>query len=225
MSDRFYQIVSEPGVYFPSVTTVTGIIDKPYLRYWYGKNGTPACEKVMSESSEVGSAVHSYIEGFFNDFKELPKQLDKNKFPTNADKNEKYLQAIHNFHVFEKKYKPKPLAQEYVVYSRSYQYAGTVDGLFKIGKSVVMLDWKTSAKISQEYVLQLNAYNCAQKEMLELGITKLPPPSQLWIVRLDKTREIKLEKDVLKLQPRQEDSQAFLYALGLYRWLFTREKE
>ena len=55
--------VNEKHPDWPSVTEVVGLLDKPWLRYWYGKLGTEEAEKQAAVASERGRKFHEEIAG------------------------------------------------------------------------------------------------------------------------------------------------------------------
>lgn len=58
----------------------------------------------------------------------------------------------------------KPEHIELKVWSEQYQYQGTLDCVAKIGKKLVVVDWKTSKSIYPDMGLQLAAYAKAYEE-------------------------------------------------------------
>jgi len=91
-------------------------------------------------------------------------------------------------------------ATELKVVSRKYVYSGTLDAVICLGKKLYIADWKTSARIYDDYGMQLAAYAQAYAE--ENG----PQPKLGLIVCVSKdkphfkltTKEFKLGKRVFK---------------------------
>lgn len=195
--DRFYEVC---GRKLPSVTTITGVISKPALYFFYGKHGTAKAKKLSQEALDIGSAVHEYAERYF-----------KGNFEGYTQPDDKKVQkACENLRKFQEIYSIKAIRQEHTVYNLEHGYAGTLDGIFKFKKKLIMLDFKTSTAIYDEYRLQLEAYNrCEMEEKID----------ELWVVRLDKENEFNDNKDVLKFEPDQETFNAFLACKGIYDWL------
>ncbi len=127
------------------------IIDK-------AKNKT---EEVKKDAGLVGTVVHGLIEDYLKG-KEIPDQSDP---------------AVNNcWNLFidwwnTQQYKVVELEKK--IYSKKYNYAGTLDLILKDKKgNLVLADIKTSNHISFDYTLQLNAYKEAYQEETGLKITK-----------------------------------------------------
>ena len=69
---------------------------------------------------------------------------------------------------------------EKMVYSATYLFAGAVDAVIRVNGKLVIMDWKTSNRIQNEYALQASAYAKAYEEMTGLVV------DEAWIVRFDK---------------------------------------
>ena len=64
------------GEALPSVTTVLGKTkDKTFLKKWRQKVGEKKAEEIIKNSSQIGTALHLYIERFVNgeQYKDLTK--------------------------------------------------------------------------------------------------------------------------------------------------------
>ena len=170
MSQRLYIIGNTK---YPSVTTILDILDKPGLRYWYGKHGTKKASMLSGKAANIGNRLHKYIE--------LDKKGKGDKYLEKLKKKGKYgrklWRMVNQFERFKSTYSYKPVDVEKTVYSKRYKYAGTLDGLgtiFIVKKIkqhrhmkiyLVITDWKSSGKIYPEYILQVVAYFFALMEM------------------------------------------------------------
>jgi len=141
---------------YPSVTEIIGIIDKPGLKYWYGKFGITECEKKMRESQDIGHNVHKAIEFYLKDTP-IPHKLSDQEARM-------YSMFVENI---EADKIPKG-ETERVLCSHKHKYNGTAD---YIGPFVA--DWKTDSvprNKSEErervykYKLQQAAYALAYEE-------------------------------------------------------------
>ena len=54
-SEHWYQLDNE---YYPSVTTILSIIDKPELRKWVGELGSREANFQMHEAQDKGKRIH-----------------------------------------------------------------------------------------------------------------------------------------------------------------------
>ena len=136
------------------LTSVTKYIERfetPFdEEYWSDKKskdlGVPKNEllKEWKEgndyANEVGSQTHKWIEDYFNKiWNPIPLNLDVvnriNKF------NKIYSQYL---------YKLSPIKFETKVFSKRWNIAGTIDGLFYYNGKVFILDYKTNKKFTTD---------------------------------------------------------------------------
>ena len=238
---RYYDI---GGNKYPSVTSVCGVIAKPALYGWYGKHGTKTCQQLLDESAQIGTALHSSIQQYYD------HALTKSTSPAKSTSSAKRFKlpplcktAWSNFRAFNRQYPLRPLFLEYVVYSDLFKYAGCLDGLFeyfpdgpKRKPKTILIDWKTSGSIYPEYALQVEAYGVAAAQQFarlsnDAADTAMAKqyrryvPDEYWIVRLDKHRAIDFDKDIQHLQPDESRFIVFLSALNLFNYLHPRKDE
>ncbi len=150
------------GEYWPSVTEVVNILDKPFLRKWYGTLGWEACEKKKKESGDRGKALHEQIEqalihyGAENSLEESLKQPYANAAIRWAE--------ITGF---------VPVSFEKHVKSKKYRYGGTYDCLGTMPDDVVVLpDWKFTGQLYNTGPLQLSGYAQAILESENIRVTE-----------------------------------------------------
>jgi len=142
---------------------------------------------IKEDAGLIGSTVHELIESFL-----------KGK-PTIKPSDPKVSNCWHLFLNWWNKSKYKVVDLEKKLYSKKWDYAGTLDLVVKDEKNhLVLIDIKTSKFISFDYALQLNAYKVAYEEETKQKIRKA------LIVRLPKDaseiefRNIPLTKDLFK---------------------------
>ena len=194
---------------FPSVTGIVDIVDKPGLRYWYGKYGTQHCEKVKRESQGVGHGVHAGIEKFLRGkpFSECSEKL------TNDQKVMlSYLvEWCNRKHI-------KPIAMEEPLYSMKHEFAGTPDVVctFNGGKTLYLVDWKTDSMPRDKaeererlakYAWQMAGYSIAYNETYKVVINKA------YIIRASKDLQFAEYHIKNLIKPRKE----FLWLREIYR--------
>lgn len=127
------------------------IIDK-------AKNKT---EDIKKDAGLVGTVVHGLIEDYLKG-KKIPNQSD----PSVVNCWNKFTDWWNN-----SKYEVVELEKK--VFSKKYNYAGTLDLILKDRKgNLVLADIKTSNSISFDYALQLNAYRQAYEEETKTKISK-----------------------------------------------------
>lgn len=131
-----------------SVTEVLSLsIPKPFLQYWYGKNGTNRCEQIKRESQELGNAVHKAIEDRFNG---ITPELEPN-----------VKRMVDNFwKEFVERYGVKPISLELSMEDKKLKLQGTLDAICEIDGKIYICDWKTSNSLDLVTVpLQLSMYD------------------------------------------------------------------
>jgi len=110
--------------------------------------------------------------------------------------------------------KLKPILIEHTVYSKTYEYAGTMDLLADINGKLSVVDWKTGKAIYPEAILQNAAYRYA---VWEMGIG-VPVPPKGFIVRLPKN-ENDPEFEVADAGRLAENLNTFLDVKKVWRWI------
>lgn len=193
--DRWYKISKKLGTFdfYPSVTTILGIVDKPFLQRWRGDVGNREADLRVFEAQQRGSRIHSGWETMtkggavvFNppmrpnftatDLEELSRKhtfIEVIKYQDEMYqllKLQKFLDAV----------KPKIIASELVIYSDTYREAGTIDNVFEIeageyyisGRTPVVLqggvyigDLKTGSMFDDNAYMQMAAYANAYEEL------------------------------------------------------------
>jgi len=159
---------------YPSVTQIIDIIDKPGLRYWYGKFGIAHCEKIKKSSQGVGQGVHRGIEQYL-----LGKPFSECSEGLNNDQTVMLSYLVK----WVKEKNLKPIAMEEPLYSHKFKFAGTPDviGTFNGGKTIQVVDWKTDStprdksedrERAAKYYWQLSGYAIAYEEMHAVKINK-----------------------------------------------------
>ena len=210
----------------PSVTRVVDAVFPKYLvdwaatcgaDYWannYGDdedmyNGILNAHKQISHRAQsIGLEVHKWIELYIK-----VKLLECGD--TLVDYPEHVKVPMQNFHDWVESREIEWLACEKKVYSRSWEYAGTIDALAKINGKLCVIDFKTSAKIYKEYYLQVSAYCNAIGEMMG----KLPKLGV--IVRVDK-EEDKFQEVAFDYS---QHTDVFIDALNIKRFQSDRIKK
>jgi len=167
----FYWVDKTPYV---SVTNVLGIIDKPQLRYWYGKQVYLAMVKdptlgekealsapytTSRKAMDRGTTVHSIIEAH----KHTGEVIES--IPL------EFRGFAKGYYDWFNTIKPEIVQNEKTVVSRKYKYAGTLDILMRLNGKLYVLDIKTSkdGAVYDEVELQTSAYiNALREEGLEI---------------------------------------------------------
>ena len=138
-----------------------------------------AHREVSGEARDIGHETHYWIEDYIN---KSIKHPDEGEWKLNSLSG-KAKTAVLAFLKWEASHEIVWLASEKKVYSRDYEYAGTVDAVANINGKFCIVDFKTSAKIYKEAYVQLSAYAQAIEEI------KGKPVELAVILRLDKEEE------------------------------------
>lgn len=220
---RYYEF---DGQKFPSVTTILSkAIAKPALvgwasklvaegairdyDYWTGLSDTEAHAFLSglpnvrrNSSANLGSVIHAAAEAYSKG-EPLVKPVSAQAEP--------YLVGFNQFLV---DWKPKFLLTEQAVFNREHKYAGTLDSVVRIGRTVWVLDTKTGNRVYPEVALQLAAYAHAEFIGRDGGVEE-PMPA------VKKGGVIHLTPEGYHLIPVRIDEEifdTFLSAIDLFRW-------
>src|SRR3989304_5513690 len=149
---------------YVSVTTVLKILDKPALRYWFGKEvyyamvkdptlsegeALSAPYKTSGKAQERGKTIHSLVEAY----KKTGAVIDTVPEPLKGYANAFYSWVGGN--------KIEIVENEKTVINEDYKYAGTLDLLVRVNGGDYVIDAKTGKDIYLESTLQLSAYQKA----------------------------------------------------------------
>ena len=217
------------GPWYPSVTTILGIKDKPGLVGW-AKRETAACAvrnvDVLARmvasggpqaavewlkripdyrrdvAADLGARVHAVAEGLGRGD---PVAVDAQVRP--------YLEAYRRD--FLEPFRPRFLAVEAMVFSERYEYGGTADAFIEIDGEIWLIDYKTGSGIYPDTALQLAGLARAQFIGRPGDPTPYPvPPATRFGI-------LHVRPDGARLYPVVVDRAAvaaFLDARRLYAW-------
>ena len=105
-----------------------------------------------TDAGSAGTLVHNWVENYINGKKpDLPIALQ-------------LKQSVEKFLKWEKEHKIDFLLSEQLVYSRKYQYTGTLDFICKYDGELFIGDLKTSSGVYVEHLLQVVSYKKAREE-------------------------------------------------------------
>ena len=171
--DDFYEEIGEPsrrevidgrrvyitpaGNAYPSITSILGSQPKSGIEAWRKKVGEEEANRIMKESSELGTAVH-----------DLCEQYLYNTYPLKCD----YQEAIDVFNRLRFKLIniDHIYGLELPLYSDILKVAGTADCVAEYNGVLSLIDFKTSRKTKREewiedYYIQAFFYSAAFYEM------------------------------------------------------------
>ena len=155
---------------YPSVTTILGVLRKISLEMWFKWNTAAFCDKESNEGKTIGIQIHEAIQ----------QHIDKEEVKIETQYGEQVMNALNAFMLFKKEHPEIKLKRaEMQLTSEDFGYNGTLDCIGKIGKELVLLDWKTSKakdkdkpEIYDEFRYQVAAYVSAFNETQEGKVIK-----------------------------------------------------
>lgn len=145
------------GIWYPSVSTITGSEEKPWLTAWRDKWGYLA-ERKTAVASKIGTEFHRCVEEYLDDGCFL---VDCN-LSLNMQKRVEGM--VKSFIEWAKTVNGDIHNTELKVISRKYAYSGTLDAVGTFAGKAMIYDWKTSSRIYPDMDLQLAAYAQAYRE-------------------------------------------------------------
>lgn len=230
---RRAHIYTAGGVDYPSVTKILGVIDNGKsnaLTIWARRQALNLAENELFAAIEQGVPL-SY-ENISEIIKRADRQPDKVKDAT-ADLGTRVHEAIDayilgkepvlddesvigftNFINWLGEEKIRIISGDIPVASPEYGYGGRLDAVGVNDKGeILILDWKTSNALRDEYPLQVGAYALAFEEVYGLHI------SGAKVVRFGKTDPADFESRTVNLS---KAKLAFLTALRLYKAMASK---
>ncbi len=153
---RYYR--TPDGNEYPSVTTILGAKEKPYLDKWRAMLGKDKAAKETNRCADRGTAVHEMAEKYLNNVEGYNKGY-KPADVKNFNKMRFALNKINNIR-----------RQEVGLYSDRFKYAGTVDCVGEFQGKLSIIDFKTSTNnkdytMIHDYFKQCTAYALAWFEL------------------------------------------------------------
>ena len=182
------------GLKYPSVTAVTGMLDKDGFFEWRARVGEEEANKISRQATLRGTRIHQAIEDYLKTGQhKLTLPLDLEVFKQFKKEFEYHLQM--------------PYALEASMYSRSLLIAGTCDMIARWDGEFSIVDFKTSRSEKEEadidnYFIQTTAYSLMLEEMKGVACEQLviiigsnsTPDAKVFIQNrkpwIEKTKEI-----------------------------------
>lgn len=148
-TQRWYRVPN--GNEYPSVTTVLGHGDKPWLNDWRNMLGDKKADREMKRAAERGTAVHEMAEYYLQNQEGFTKGYKPDHVKL-FNQLKMRLNKINNIH-----------AQELQMWSDTLHVAGTADCIGEYDGTLSLIDFKTSNNNKDEtmvydYFLQCTAY-------------------------------------------------------------------
>lgn len=141
------------GKVVPGATTITGLLNKPYLVKWANNLGLEGIDSstYTDEAAKTGTLAHAMIQADLQG-----ETLDLSQYsPVQVDLAEN---AVLSWFEWKKRHDITPVHCEVPFVSDRMKYGGTVDCYCMLDGKSVLLDFKTGKAIYEEYFVQLAAY-------------------------------------------------------------------
>ena len=163
------------GEKVPGVTTIIGRFkDSGALLHWAFAQGKLAEQGKIAtlyekrdEAAEAGTLAHNLIEASIHG--EDPVAICT-AHPI-AETREKAWNAFQQYRQWAAQTGIEMVATEMPLVSEAYQFGGTPDAIGRINGELVLVDWKTSNGVYQDYLIQLAAYKVLIEECTDYRIT------------------------------------------------------
>ena len=162
---RYYK--TPAGVLYPSVTTVTGLMNKKSIMEWRQRVGNEEANRISSKAASRGTRMHKLFEDYLDN-----ADIDDSKYS---------FQDIENFFTI------RPYIDDYIdnihlqetrLYSDYLKMAGTVDCIAEWKGKLSVIDFKTSTKYKNRdhitnYFCQASAYAIMYEERFKVPVNRI----------------------------------------------------
>ena len=141
------------GTRVPGATTVTGLLNKPYLIKWANNLGLDGIDssKYVDEAAKTGTLAHALILEHLTG-----EKVDLTQF--SAQQIDLAENSIISYFEWEKRHKVEPVWCERPMVSEKMRFGGTIDCLAYIDGELELIDFKTGSAVYPEYFVQTAAY-------------------------------------------------------------------
>jgi genome maintenance exonuclease 1 len=155
---RRYKVPS--GKLYPSVTTVTGHLDKDWYTSWVARVGKEEADRISKKATDRGTRIHALCEDHLLGKNPMPELVDMDMWSDLKP----VIDKIDNIHALESK-----------LYSDKLEVAGTVDCIAEFDGRLSVIDFKTSKNPKdinniEHYFIQATAYSVMFQELYDIAI-------------------------------------------------------
>lgn len=141
------------GTRVPGATTITGLLNKPYLVKWANNLGLEGIDssKYTDEAAAVGTLAHEMVQANLQG-----QTVDTSMYsPLQVELAEN---AVLSFLEWKSRHSITPILCEAPMVSARLRYGGTVDCYCILDGVPTLLDFKTGKAIYEEHFVQTGAY-------------------------------------------------------------------
>ena len=168
MADKIKKVAKAHTVYkladgktrVPGTTTITGLLNKPYLVKWANNLGLEGIDSstYTDEAAKTGTLAHAMVQAHLQ-----KEELDMRQYsPVQVDLAEN---ALISFFEWKNRHEITPIQCETPMVSETLKYGGTIDCYCLLDGVPTLLDFKTGKAIYEEYFVQLAAYKNLLEEL------------------------------------------------------------
>ncbi len=147
----------------PSSTWIAGYYPKGVQFYkWLAQKGWDEAQAIKVAAGDKGSKIHQAIEDLERQGEIEMEYIYLN--PTTGVQESltaEEWEAVMNFVDWRKSVNPEMVKCEQVVWNDEYNYAGTLDRIYRIDNQLWVVDFKTGQHIWTEAELQVSSYKHA----------------------------------------------------------------
>jgi hypothetical protein len=242
---RFYFDTDTPEIKVPGVTSVIGMLAKPFLQHWAAKM---TAELAVDSWDFVAKMAERDRDGAISYLSGAARRYTKTRADIGSEAHDLFERMIRGEHVgrvsldmepyrrhfaeFLDAVNPELVRAEDVAWSDTYGYAGSFDGMLRIWvdpktrkptpdrsgtPALVMGDWKTGKNTYPEVALQMAAYAFADRIISPDG-TSDPMPE------FDGGAVLHITADQWAFKPVRIDRDVFEVFLSL-RHIFDWDRE
>ena len=163
---RYY--TTPEGKHYPSVTTVTGLLNKKWIKAWRKKIGEEKANKISRKAAMRGTRYHQLQEDFLNNI--LTEERLKEATPLDLmmfNQTKELTSKLGDIYMLEGS-----------MYSNELEIARRVDCVAEFAGKVSVIDFKTSTRRKspsqvKSYFLQETAYATMFEEMYGVRIERI----------------------------------------------------
>ena len=163
---RYY--TTPEGKHYPSVTTVTGLLNREWLKKWKKSVGEEKANKISRRASGRGTRYHHLQEDFLNN--NLTEERLKEVTPLDLymfNQTKEITSKLGDIYMLEGS-----------MYSHKLQIAGRVDCIAEFAGRVSVIDFKTSTRRKSPsqikgYFMQETAYAKMFEELYDVPIERI----------------------------------------------------
>lgn len=221
--DRYYKVIIPPDGktdFYPSVTTVLGIINKPFLNRWRADIGKDAADERSAYAKWRGSRIHDGVNKML--LKNILTYTDESGQALWTQDEWLCIVRVADFYI---RLKPQVKASELIVVNHEYRIAGTCDFIFSlkagkydngtkegltIPKSGLWIGDLKTGEHSQEHYYQVAAYAKCIETMWD------EKPVGTFLLSTKTTAKAGWKMDIRTAEEVEKDFQMYLHAAALW---------